>query len=189
MARDLLRRVLLATAPVALLAAPACHPAYEMPSLGQPQATAKVRVIYHRTPGTQLEHLVLVNNHALPVPLPPFLPGEISRAIPIRLEPALYEVRAAYFHMVTIMQTHAQSYSCGANGATCTRMVTTPVTTRYNDEACSQAAAFSPQRDGVYLLQYDYFGQDRCTLACLREWPQPDGSFRNTPCEPAPAPH
>jgi hypothetical protein len=180
--------VLIATAMLTLLGVTGCHTAYEMPSLSEPHATAKIRIAYHHSPGTNLEHLVLLNGHSLPVPLPPIVPGEVSRGIPIRLEPAQYEVRAGFFHLVTVMQTHTETYSCGPN-ATCTRMVTTPVLTRVYDENCPRATSFAPQRDAVYLLQYDYFGSDRCTLACLREWPQPDGSFRNAPCEPAPAAH
>jgi hypothetical protein len=168
-----------------------------MPSLAEPHATLKVRVVYHDTPGTQLEQQVLINDHTLPVPEPLTMPGEIARAIPIRLERARLDVRTAFYHQVTVMETRTENYQCGSTSYscgtstcyrpnTCTRTVTVPVTKLIYDATCGQAAGLGPQKDAVYLLQYDYFAHDRCTLACLREWPQPDGSFRNTPCEPPP---
>jgi hypothetical protein len=172
---------------LAALAIAGCHPAYQMPSLAEPHATVKLRIAYHDSPRTQLEQVVLINGHQPEVPPPVTLPGEISRAIPIRLEGTRLDVRTAFYHLITIMQTHTQSYSCGTNGMMCTRVVTVPVTTRINDATCEQAAGLGPQQDAVYLVQYDFYAHARCTLQCLREWPQPDGTFRNTACEPAPA--
>jgi hypothetical protein len=168
-----------------------------MPSLAEPHATLKVRVAYHDTPGTQLDQLVLINGHSLPVPPPLSIPGEIARAIPIRLEGARVDVRTVFSHHITVMERRTESYQCGSTSYRCgtstchranycTRTVTVPVTRTIYDATCKQAAGLAPQQDAVYLLQYDYFANDRCTLACLRQWPQPDGSFRNTPCEPPP---
>jgi hypothetical protein len=169
------------------LAAPlaACHPAYQPPSLTEPQATLKLRIVYHDTPGTQLDQRVLVNGHTPAVPNPVNVPGEISRAIPVRLEGTRVDVSSTFFHLTTTMQMRPQSYRCGPY-ATCTRMVMVPVTIRVTDAHCEQAAGLGPQRDGVYLLQYDYFAHGRCTLVCMRQWPQADGTFRNGPCEPPP---
>jgi hypothetical protein len=170
---------------VALLGVSACHPAYQPPSLAEPHATLKLRVVYHHTPGTQLNHLVLVNGHNAGVPEPVYVPGEIARAIPVRLEGTRIDVRSTYSHTITTMRMTTQTYSCGV-GRTCSRMVTVPVTTRVTDAHCAQAAGLGPQRDAVYLLQYDYYGHGQCTLACMRQWPQPDGTFRNGPCDPPP---
>lgn len=167
----------------ALLAA--CHPAYQAPSLAEPQATLKLRIVYHDTPGTTLDQLVLVNGQVPGVPEPVRLPGEVSRAIPVRLQPTRIDLQSVFFHMTTIMESRVQSFPCGPLGKTCTRFVMVPVTRRVMDAACERAVGLGPQKDGVYLLQYDYYAHDHCTLACWRQWPQPDGTFRNAPCEPA----
>jgi hypothetical protein len=177
----------------------ACRPRYEPPLLTEPHATAKLRIAYHHVPPTTLEQLVLINGHVADVPPPVTVPGEVSRAIPLRLEGTGVDVRTSFYHMVTTYQTRTETYVCSTTtypcgnstctrSETCTRTVTVPVTVRVSDGQCAQAAGLGPQRDGVYLLQYDYYDAGRCSLACLREWPQPDGTFRNSPCEPPPPP-
>lgn len=174
-----------------------CHPPYQAPSLAEPHATVKVRVVYHDTPGTELEQAIHLNGHTLSVPPPVTLPGEISRAIPVRLESASIDVNTSFSHTITRMESRTEQYQCGVSTykcgtSTCTRTnycthtVMKPVTVRATDAACERAVGLAPRQDAVYLLQYDYFASGRCTLACLHEWPQPDGSFRNTPCEAPP---
>jgi hypothetical protein len=174
------------------LAVAGCHPRYEPPSLAEPHATIKTRVVYHTASGPQLAQAVLINDHAADVPNPVTIPGEISRAVLVRLESTRFAVDTTFYHIAYITQMVSESYACGTiNGVTqmCTRMVPRQVATRVNDGTCQQAAGLGPRRDAVYLMQYDYFAPGRCTLACFREDPQPDGTFRNGPCDPpAPAP-
>jgi hypothetical protein len=185
---------LLAGAAFVALAA-GCHLPYEPPSLSEPHATAKLRIVYHDTPRTELDQLLLLNGRRLAVPAPVELPGQISRAVPMRLEDATVEVRTDFFHTITTYETRTERYACGStsyscgtstcyNTTYCTRTVTTPVTTRISDAFCARAASLGAQKDAVYLLQFDFYADRRCTLACLREWPQPDGSFKNGPCDP-----
>ncbi|HVU50689.1 MAG TPA: hypothetical protein VHL80_08370 [Polyangia bacterium] len=174
------------------LAAAGCHPRYEPPSLSEPHATIKARVVYHVASGPQLSQAVLINDHAADVPNPLAIPGEVARALPVRLESTRFTVSTAFYHVAYVTRMVSETYPCGMiNGIsqTCTRMVARQVATRVNDGACERVAGLGPRRDGVYLMQYDYFGPDRCSLACFREEPQPDGTFRNAPCDaPPPAP-
>lgn len=185
-----MRSAALRGATALLLAAVAgCHPRYEPPSLAEPHATIKTRIVYHLASGPQLSQAVLVNNHAADVPNPVTIPGEIARPVLVRLEPTRFEINNSFYHIVYVTQMVSQTYSCGYSGTTpitCTRMVPRTVATRVNDGSCEQIAGLGPLRDAVYLMQYDYFAPGRCTLACFREEPQPDGSFRNAPCDAAP---
>jgi hypothetical protein len=175
----------------AMLGATGCYLHYEPPTLAEPHATIKTRVVYHAVSGPQLAQHVLVNDHVADVPNPVTLPGEVSRAVLVRPEGMRFDVRTTFFHTASIPQTVTESYTCGMIGnvpQTCTRVVTKMVTIQVTDGACAQAAGLGPQPDAVYLMQYDYFGPNRCSLACFREQPQPDGSFRNAPCDPPPPP-
>jgi hypothetical protein len=177
----------LAAALAALLGAGACHPPYQPPSLAEPHATLKLRIAYHDTPGTHLNQVVLIDKHDAGVPAPVRVPGEISRAIPVRLQATRVDVRSSFVHNITTLRSQQQTYTCGLN-RTCSRTVMVPVTVTVTDDHCARAFRLGPQQDGVYLLQYDFYGEGRCTLACMRQWPQPDGTFRNGPCEPPPPP-
>jgi hypothetical protein len=174
------------------LAATGCHPRYEPPSLAEPHATIKARLVYHTASGRQIAQAVLINDHAADLPSPITIPGEVARAVLVRLESTRVSVDTTFYHVAYVTRLVSQSYSCGSfNGVTrtCTRMVPRLVATRVNDGSCEQVAGLGPRRDAVYLMQYDYFAPGRCTLACFREEPQPDGSFRNGPCDPpTPAP-
>jgi hypothetical protein len=86
-----------------------------------------------------------------------------------------------------------QTVPCGdPNEGVCTTPVTETqtvwVSEDFTDAACARAIEQAPQDGAVYLLQFDFYAADRCTLACFRQWPQADGSFQNGPCEAPPAP-
>ena len=166
----------------------ACHPQYRPPALNEPHAMMKVRIAYHAADGPNLRQLVLINNHVADVPLPPSLPGDIARAVPVSPVATTVELRSIFFHTAITQQMVTESYSCGTGTAmrTCTRSVWRTVPVEIVHAACSRTLSTTPQAGAIYLLQYDYLGPDACTLACFREDPQPDGSFRHTPCEPAP---
>jgi hypothetical protein len=169
-----------------------CYRPYVLPTENEPHALVKVRVVYHASPGPQLSQLVLINNERIELPSPPRLPGEITRAVPVRPMATRWDVRTEFFHTVSVPQiqtyTTTSSYPCGRS--TCTRSQTHTRTVyvhhRIIDAACAQAAGQGPVVGGIYLLNYDFYASGHCTLMCMRQWQQPDGSFRQTPCEPAP---
>jgi hypothetical protein len=180
------------------LAAQSCYSPYRMPSLDEPHAMVKIRIVYHDRRGPQLDQVALINGERVEIPIPPVIPGEITRAVPVRPEPLRWDLRTAFFHTVLVSQvqtyTTSESYPCGFGTTmhTCTRSTThtrtVMVNQRVNDAACEQAAGLLPQVGGIYLMHYDFYAAGRCTLACFHQWPQPDGTFQNGPCEAPPPP-
>jgi hypothetical protein len=181
----------------AVVAAAGCYAPYRLPSLDEPHAMVKIRLAYHTWPGPQLRQVVLINGEQVEVPNPPIAgPSEIARAVPVRPQATRWDVRANFYHTVTVPQqqtyTTTESYPCGfgTSATTCTRTTTHTrtvwVTQTVTDAACESAAGQGPQVNGVYLLHYDFYAHGQCTLACFRQWPQPDGSFQSAPCEPPP---
>jgi hypothetical protein len=125
----------------------------------------KVRFAYPDRSASSLAQTVLINGERVEVPNPPDGgPGAITRAVPVRPGAAHWRVSATFFHTVP------SKFG--------------PIT--IVDATCKRALDQAARPDGVYLLQYDFYASERCTLACFRQWPQPDGSFRNAACEPAP---
>jgi hypothetical protein len=178
-----------------LAAVAACYHPYRMPSPSEPHAMVKVRLVYHSRPGPGLAQHVLINGEQMDIPTPPPVGnGEISRAIPVRLEGLRWDVRSTFFHTVMVPQvqtyTTTSSYPCGTS--TCVRSTTQTrtvmVATQVPDATCERAAGLGPQLDAVYLLNFDFYEDQHCTLACFRQLPAPDGTFQNAPCEPPPPP-
>jgi hypothetical protein len=191
------RSAVLLAAALAASGAAGCYRPYVLPRPDEPHAMVKVRVAYHSRPGPSLSQLVLINGEAVDIPTPPTgPPGEITRAIPVRPLATRWDVRSTFSHTVTVPEirheTRTESYSCGSGRTyrTCTRSVsytrTVMVTRTIVDGHCEQVAGQGPQVGGVYLLQYDFYAHGRCTLACFRQLPNPDGTFQQTPCEPSP---
>jgi hypothetical protein len=180
----------------ALASLAGCIPVYRPPSLSEPHATVKVHLAYHVRPGPELDEVVLLNGARANVPAPSEVGwGDVARAVPVRPGSARWDVRATFWHTDTVAETQTtttqQTVPCAdPSMGSCTVPVTDTKTVwvdeNVTDAACERAIAHAPEANGVYLLQFDFYGSDRCTLACFRQWPQSDGTFRNGPCEPVP---
>jgi len=170
-----------------------CYSPYVLPTENEPHALVKIRVVYHDHPGPELSQLILINDERIDIPHPPRQPGEIARAVPVRPIATRWDIRSEFFHTITVPRTETytttSSYPCG--NSTCTRTETHTRTVyvqqHVTDAACSQVVDQGPVVGGIYLLHYDFFAHRHCSLLCMRQWEQPDGSFRQTPCEPPPA--
>jgi hypothetical protein len=181
------------------LAAVGCYAPYRPPSLAEPHATVKVHIAYHSRPGPDLGQVVLLNGERVAVPNPPEVGwGQTALVVPVRPSGTSWQVKAGFSHTETAPQTQTvttmQTVACSDPEATgvcsvpVTETQTVMVSSDVSDGMCARALAQAPQADGVYLLQFDFYGPGRCTLACFRQWPQADGSFRNGPCEAPPTP-
>lgn len=173
-----------------------CIPEYRPPSLTEPHALVKFRLAYHAWSGPQLEQVVLIDRHGVREIPAPVQGGEgvVTRPVLVRPGPAPWTVRTAFFHTYTTTRiesyTTSQSYSCGKS--MCSRSVphtrTVSETVRVNDAVCERSIRHLVVQNGVYILQYDFFANQRCSLHCFRQVEQPDGTLANVPCEVAPPP-
>jgi hypothetical protein len=170
-----------------------CYAPYRPPSLGEPHATVNVHIAYHSRPGPELGQLVLLNGERVSVPNPPEVGwGQTARVVPVRPGATIWEVRTGFSHTENVPQTQTvtttQTVPCGDSVCTVpvTETQTVMVSSDVSDGMCGRRLVQAPQADGSYLLQFDFYGPGRCTLACFREWPQPDGTFRNGACEAPP---
>lgn len=176
----------LAFAAFAAFAACACAPRlYVQPGPDEPHALAKVRVVNHSAPGPGLHELMTLNR--LQIPLPPGPSDDTSpraTSVRVRLEPSLWRMSTSFFHTYTTTSTQSYTYACGRS--TCTGSRTVSQTHTAVDGACSAGLIFQPEPQRIYLLQYDFYVDQRCSLQCLEQLPQPDGSFRLVPCASRP---
>jgi len=200
---------------LALTTLGACIPAYRPPTQSEPHAVLKIRRTYDMQPGTGLKESVLVDDHLLldnQVPAVLAREPRIDSSL-VHPTPATFAQSSQFFHTETRLvdetyyeqepYTDLESYSCGSGYGTnavyrtCTRSVT-----RYRsvsrhrqvykrvevtDAACSALLRFAPAVDRVYLLQYSFQEHQACSLSCFEQAPNPDGTFSNSPCPPAPA--
>lgn len=188
--------------PVALMALAGCVSAYTPPRPDEPHAVAKIRVAYHASAGTGLHQVVTVDGHPVEVAEPvPGTDGTATSATLVRPVDTTWEISSEFFHleMRQVMETYytTEYYSCmqgfgqHAHMGSCSRQVShqrwvsrsVPVT----DMACTTGVRQIPRVGAVYLLQYDFYGQDRCTLACLEQIPTGPQTFRMAPCGGPPA--
>jgi hypothetical protein len=203
------------TALVALalsLSLSSCVRRFEEPAPNEPHALVKVRIVHHASPGPDLSERVRWNDYAVAVPAPSATHAgpmrESIRAVRVRPELAQWRIDTRYSHTVVTqrMETRYRSeqYACGTEttgyGQTtstrtryCSRQVPYQELVTHHDTvvdgSCTNGAIHTPLAGAVYVLQYDYFGEDRCTMQCLRQLPATDGSFRFIPCgagEPPP---
>ncbi len=198
-------RVLPALIALSLLSLSACVRRFEEARPDEPHAIVKVRIVHHARPGPQLDQSVRWSGYDVRVEELVPTPGGPSRETlrVIRMRPELGEWRfaARYFHTVTRRQMEtryrSESYSCGTETAgygtstyqrtrTCTRQVPyqewVTHTDHITDGGCTSASTHRPLAYGIYLMQFDYYGDDRCTLQCFRQIPAADGTFTLLPC-------
>jgi hypothetical protein len=156
-------------------------PVYQQPSPTEPHALVKLRGVYHSVPSRHVKQKVQLNDTEVPLPQS----GEMI-ALLVRPVPTTWVHSMWFYHLETHMQTSSHSYSCGTG--TCTSSSSQPVTVPVYDASCGAVVAHLPRAGSVYLLQYDFFGHAQCSLQCLEQVPQPDGSFQTKACEGIPAP-
>jgi hypothetical protein len=177
----------------------ACVHPYQVPALTEPHAMVKVELTYHDQPGPELTQEVHINGTPLDVPHPAQTRlRTVSRIVPVRLAPTRWQIETTFFHWTRTASfrtvTDEVNTSCGTAGDLNRYCAKTVQRTegrsdfkRVPDAACAQSVSQAPQENGVYVLRYDFYANQRCTLGCIRQWPQPDGTLRDAPCEPAPA--
>lgn len=148
-----------------------CIPEYRPPSLSEPHAVVKVRLAYHAWSGPQLDQVVWLGNYGVKEFPAPVQGGEgvVNRPVLVRPGKAVWNVHTAFFHTYMIPLARGGVY---------------PV--RVVDAVCDQALGHLAAPEGIYLLQYDFFANERCSLHCFKQVQQPDGTLGNTPCEPVP---
>lgn len=163
-----------------------CVRAYREPPPSEPHAIVRVRVVRHRWAGPLLDEAVRLNGYG--IAMPPAGPHPSVRALRVRPEPTAWRFGTTFYHteMRTRLETVQESYSCGTynNPRTCTRSRTQTVTRTVNvtDAACRAQVAHTPIAGAAYLLQYEFYDHERCTVRCYRQLPGADGSFQLLPC-------
>ncbi len=183
----------------ALIILVGCVPRYAPPSLDEPHATLKVRLVYHSAPGPQLSERIRLGEHGIVIPptiarRPPGTTGTFHTRI--RPEPARFRTAASFFHMTTqrVQRMRTERYACGTSttgyGNTrttstryCSRQVTDWVTqtVQVSDGHCETGTALQPQAGATYILQYDFFAAGQCTLRVLQEHTDPSGAVQLVP--------
>jgi hypothetical protein len=172
---------------VVLLCVSACTRPYQQPAPNEPHAVVKVRLAYHDHPGPSLTEKVRLNEFGIELP-----PDENLRAVPvisaIRVRPERndWSIATTFYHTYTTSRSESYSYSCGQTTCRSTRQVTQTHTAV--DGSCERQMSILPRQGGVYLLQYDYLSHEQCSLNCIEQVPNTDGTFANRPCEQLPAP-
>lgn len=170
-----------------------CVPQYRAPALSEPHAVVKVRLAYHSWPGPQVEQSTLVDGHAVQdLPAPPHGgQGVLTRAVLVRPGTTTWTIKTAFFHTNTVTRTESytttQSYPCGKS--MCSRSTphtrTVSQVVRVNDAVCETGMRQSTLEGGTYILQYDFFADERCQLHCFEQVPRA-GAMGNVPCREAP---
>lgn len=177
-----------------------CVPRFEQPKLDEPHAVVKVRIAYHSNPKTTLRESVQLNEFAVEV-APKGGRGSVetplTAAIRVRPEPAHWQIGSTFSHDVsrTVRKSRqvGEQYSCGTQTigtSTSTRYCTRYRTEWYNetvtdtivDARCAASAKHNPIVGATYLLQYDFYEHDRCTVQCYEQKPTPDGGFALSRC-------
>lgn len=205
-AKRLSRELGLGLAVCVLGALGACVPSFVQPAATDPHAVVKVRVAYHTESGPQLSQAVRIGEFAAPISSPPgSVTTPYTQALRVPPSPTTWGFRSEFFHTVShtrqVPVQVSESYSCGTYTSTtgygssarsttqtrtCTRTRTEyrtqTETQRVTDASCSVTLRHAPQAGGTYLLQYDFYGNDKCSLHCYRQTPTTDGQFKLEPC-------
>ena len=176
-----------------IVLATACGlPLYTQPALSAPHSTVKVRMNYHSAPQRTLAESLQVGEQRLPTPATNERGASHDATFHYRVhpEPATWTVGSVFSHseMRTRTETYQERYSCGTTrvgtgtsarnqtrycNRTQTRQVTSNVTVV--DAACETGFQLSPRPGATYILQYDFFGNDRCTARVFEEVTNADG--------------
>jgi hypothetical protein len=167
----------------------------------------KVRRVYERVAGAQLDEICTVNGHSALEDSVASGVAAVPRGDAFLVHPAAakLEIRGAFSHleMRTVQESYttqvpytaSESYSCGTGTSfrTCTRSVTRYRSeTRYRtvtknvpigDGECSRAVFLQPAVGQVYLIDFTYQDSGVCSAMCIEQTTLgPDGSFGTRPC-------
>lgn len=195
---------------ILLIEAGCMPPRYVEPGPNEPHAILKVRQVVHQIRGERYASDVmlgkyLIASHGLDANF-----GEASTFhVRIRPKNSKLSVSGESYHYETRTVTKSrnvqESYSCsqyscsgygssrhcGTTYSTCYRSKTEYYTTteevKVVDDSCSGDVSLLPRKDGVYLLQFNYLGENECTLKCFEQTPSPsgeNGEFDLAPCPP-----
>jgi hypothetical protein len=166
--------------------------------MDQPHAVVKIRVNHHATPGPSRAASLRLNQELLPLPEQADLKEAATNFARIRPERAVFQLSTEFYHTTSRTETYysTESYACGTTSGPysstryCSRSVTKyrTVTDRVSDAHCKRTVAFTPQIGTLYLMQYDFYGQDECSLKCFIQTPEEGGEFSLSPCPPSPSP-
>jgi hypothetical protein len=183
--RELLSNVLIAAVCIG------CVRHYTEPELTEPHAVVRVRVVRHDWAGPELDESVRLDGYA--IAMPPAGPSASTRALRVRAEPVRWEFSTTFFHQEqhTVPHMVTDRYPCGTQSfgrisstryCTRSRMEMRTVTRRVVDASCRGSALHVPAPGAAYLVQYDFFAHERCTVRCMRQHPMPNGEFRLVAC-------
>lgn len=205
------RRLPVLTFGTAVLGLASClPPAYVQPRVDEPHAILKVRHNVHAHQGPIYRSSVRIGSDVVDGRTRSAI-LEDAHTFHLRVRPnlATYSVGGVSFHTemrsVTRQRSVQESYSCShyqcsGYGASqrCGSVSQTCYRTRYEnytvmesveviDDACSRAVRFAPRVGSTYLVQFDYLGENECTLKCLEQVSTDGGEFDLVPCPRAPA--
>lgn len=203
------RRLLALILPLPALLVGACRPpAYVQPEAHEPHAVLKIRHVVHAMRGREYGSTARLGEFSIDErTLDPGQEDSATVHLRVRPETAQFGVRGASFHtemrQVQRYRTVQEPYTCyqqqcsygGKSGTTCRSVSNTCYRSRQEsywvteavrvvDDECGRSTSFAPRPGGVYLLQFDYLGENDCKLACFEQVPQRDGTFELSPCSP-----
>lgn len=191
-----------------LLLASCRPPAYVQPSENEPHAILKVRHVVHARRGPLYDSSVGIGRFAVDERTLEDTSSDASIIhLRVRPEAEMFAVAGTSYHMerrlVTRTRTVQEPYSCNqrtcsgygtsqhcyTSYSTCyrsrqetyTEWQTVPVT----DDACRMQFPLAPNAGSVYLLQFDYLGENQCNLSCFEQVSDSTGGFELVRCTPA----
>ncbi len=156
-----------------------CVRQYEPPDVREPHAIVRVRVVYHGAPGPQLEEHVRLNGRKIAMPEFRNL-RNVPVTEPVRVRPGNSEwtFDADFYHL----ESSRESRSVYDSSSKTYRTEYHTVTKAVSDSICSARLGHPVVVGDMYLVQYDFFGNQRCAARCFEQAAQVDGSFRMIPC-------
>jgi hypothetical protein len=177
---------------------------FQEPEIDEPHATAEVRIIHHTAPGPMRRNRVILGGNAVP------LSQECATATvdapcarPLRLSPgpSMWRFATDYFHLETrtrtVPHTVTETYSCGTitvgvypnqttQPQTCTRSRTEYRTETYSvripDGRCYTEVSHDARLGASYLIYYEFYASEHCSVRCFRRHREQDGTMRMVPC-------
>lgn len=169
---------------IAFAALTACRPVYREPSVNEPHAVVKVRIRHHATPGPRMQQIVRLDEESVPFETQTF-------AVRVRPKPSTFELGTVFSHVTPQIRTRqvSESYACGSSYGGGTRYCTRYRTETYTDyvtvidATCDRRLQLLPRVSETYLLQYDFYANDECSLKCFVQRPNDDGEFDMVRCD------
>lgn len=165
---------------------------YIEPPAEQPHAFVKVRMVHHAQPGPMHTGSVMLNGLVVSYPVEPSTPA--TRAFRVRPEAANWRLLSEFYHLVTRTETYttSESYQCGSmsgpNGTStptyCTRQVqhTRTVTDHVTDAICAATVSHAPAVGVTYLVEFDFTGTAKCSVACYEQKEGEEGELKKELC-------